>query len=122
MSNIFRGGDYERGCVGFRLEDIHWGSTPDDQASAKDFVIRATDLALTRHRWRTLGYDPPFAPNYLRTFRTMVAAFDPSTAAPDPHLLPDGDEVVAASCTRHRVLTALPWYQECLFCGRSSLD
>ena len=48
----------------------------------KDFVLRTVDLALSRHRWDELGYDPPFAQDYLRRFRRMVEGFDPSTAVP----------------------------------------
>jgi hypothetical protein len=106
-----------RGVVGFDLAEFDWGANPAERNAAKDFVLRGTDLALRRHRWDELGYEPPFAERYLRAFHTMVTAFDTSTAT-----TPDGDrfltfeELVVATCVRHRVLAPLPWYRECVFC------
>lgn len=66
-----------RGAVGFDLEDIDWGRSPGEWAAAKGFVLRVLDLALRRHRWDELGYEPPFAEGYLRQYRETVEAFDP---------------------------------------------
>ncbi|MFD9602199.1 hypothetical protein [Streptomyces sp. NPDC059970] len=67
-----------RGVVGFDLEDVDWGRSPHERAKAKDFVLRVLDLALRRHRWDELDYEPPFAEGCLRQYREMVEAFDPA--------------------------------------------
>ena len=106
-----------RGAVGFDLEDIDWGASPGEQARNKDFVLRVTDLALNRHRWDELTYDPAFARDYLRRFRAMVAAYT-LTSHDDgsPVAFPGHEEAVMASCVRHRVLTVLPHWEGCVFC------
>jgi hypothetical protein len=46
-------------------------------------LIEVIDLALTRHRWKDLGYEPgpnqdqPWVLDYLNQFRILVAAFEP---------------------------------------------
>jgi hypothetical protein len=106
------------GAVGFDLEEIDWGVPPAEHAVNKEFVLSTVDLALSRHRWDELGYDPPFAEGYLRDFRQMVEAFDPSTAVPDPRIFPATEDVTPFSCARHRVLVPLLAYPACVFCGR----
>ncbi|MEU8972644.1 hypothetical protein AB0D11_25805 [Streptomyces monashensis] len=106
-----------RGAVGFDLEDIDWGASPEEQARNKDFVLRVTDLALSRHRWDELDYDPAFAADHLRHFRAMVAAH--ALASRDdgsPAAFPVHEEAATASCARHRVLSALPHWEGCVFC------
>ncbi|MEU5086382.1 hypothetical protein [Streptomyces sp. NPDC021356] len=106
-----------RGAVGFDLEDIDWGASPEEQARNKDFVLRVIDLALDRHRWDELDYDPPFVADYLRDFRTMVAAYTlASRDERSPMAFPDHEEAATASCARHRVLSALPHWEGCVFC------
>ncbi|MCX4529731.1 MULTISPECIES: hypothetical protein [unclassified Streptomyces] len=102
-----------RGVVGFALADLDWGDTPAARAASKTFLLRVVDLALTRHRWNELTYDPPRAEGYLRTYRAMVELFDPPPAAGTPGTLP---EPATASCVRHRVLDALPLWEGCVFC------
>lgn len=106
-----------RGAVGFDLGEIGWGATPAEQARAKDFVVRVVGLALRRHRWDELGYEPPFAEGYLRRFRAMVEAFDPADAVHrDGGGFPGPGEAAVASCVPHRVLSALPYWDGCRFC------
>ncbi|MEU1468673.1 hypothetical protein ABZ434_10680 [Streptomyces sp. NPDC005761] len=105
-----------RGVVGFGLSELDWGDTPQERAAAKDFLLRALDLALSRHRWEELTYEPPHAEAYLRTYRSMVEEFDPATAKADPDVLPGPQEAAMASCVRHRVLDALPFWEACVFC------
>ncbi|MFG3256519.1 hypothetical protein [Streptomyces sp. NPDC048172] len=107
-----------RGNVGFDLDEIAWGATPGERARARDFVLRVTALALRRHRWDELGYEPPFAPRYLREFASMVAYFDPPDAPSPDDGFPSPDEGAVASCVRHRLLSALPHWDGCLFCTR----
>ncbi|KIZ15797.1 hypothetical protein [Streptomyces natalensis] len=106
-----------RGAVGFDLEDIDWGRSRQQQAEAKDFVLRVIDLALRRHRWDELRYDPPFAQDYLHEFRDMVDAFDPAIAERHSGTFPSADEAASASCVRHRVLSSLPHWEGCVFCN-----
>ncbi|MFE5867145.1 hypothetical protein ACFQ6V_00685 [Streptomyces roseifaciens] len=112
-----------RGVVGFGLEDIDWGDTPSERAEAKDFVLRVVDLALQRHRWDELGYEPPYAPTYLKHFRTMVEAFVPAPlpARAGDDVFPGPDLAVTASCVPHRVLNALPHWDGCVFCTTGSV-
>ncbi|MFG2617547.1 hypothetical protein ACGFXC_07955 [Streptomyces sp. NPDC048507] len=105
-----------RGVVGFGLAELDWGDTPQERATAKDFVLRVLDLALSRHRWEELGYEPARAEEYLRTYRAMVEGFDPATARTGAGVLPGPGEAAVASCVRHRVLDALPFWRACVFC------
>ncbi|MFH8786910.1 hypothetical protein [Streptomyces roseoverticillatus] len=105
-----------RGVVGFDLEDIDWGGTPAERARAKDFVLRVIDLALERHRWDELTYEPPYVPGYLRRYRAMVEAFTPPPRPAGEDVFPGPDAAVTASCVRHRVLDALPYWEGCVFC------
>lgn len=105
-----------RGTVGFGLAELDWGRTPPERAAAKDFLLRVLDLALSRHRWTELTYDPLRAEGCLRTYRAMVEEFDPATARPDAGTMPGPEEAAMASCVRHRVLNALPFWDACVFC------
>ncbi|WP_336054771.1 hypothetical protein [Streptomyces sp. CA2R101] len=107
-----------RGAVGFDLQDIAWGSTPRGRARSKDFVLRATTLALTRHRWSELEYAPAFARDYLNQFKAMVESFVPTH---DTHLVgdfPGPDARAMASCSQHRILSALPHWEGCFLCTK----
>lgn len=106
-----------RGAVGFDLEDIDWGRLAHQRTEAKDFVLRVIDLALRRHRWDELDHEPPYAQDYLRRYREMVDAFDPAAARPRNGAFPGPDEAAVASCVRHRVLSSLPHWEGCVFCG-----
>lgn len=106
-----------RGVVGFGLADLDWGDTPQERAAAKDFLLRVLDLALSRHRWEELTYEPPRAEGYLRTYRSMVEEFDPATAKAGADTLPGPENAAMASCVRHRVLDALPFWDVCVFCA-----
>jgi hypothetical protein len=67
------------GIVGFDLAQIKW-----DAASfleQQTFLIEVIDLALERHRWKVLGYEPGPNPNQpwvldaLHQFKVLVTAF-----------------------------------------------
>ncbi|MFJ7494903.1 hypothetical protein ACIQZB_27575 [Streptomyces sp. NPDC097727] len=107
-----------RGVVGFDLEDVDWGRSPHEQAAAKDFVLRVLDLALRKHRWDELDYEPPFAEGFLRQYREMVEAFDPADVErPSGGFpFPGPEEAAMASCVRHRVLCAPAHWEACVFC------
>jgi hypothetical protein len=104
-----------RGTVGFDLAELDWGATAEERAAARAFVLRVVDLAARRHRWEELGYEPPYAPGHLRRFREIVEAFEPPAAVPPGDVLP---APVVACCVRHRVLSALPHWEGCVFCHR----
>ncbi|MER5611401.1 hypothetical protein [Streptomyces sp. NPDC002215] len=110
-----------RGVVGFDLEEIDWGGSADERATAKNFILRVIDLALRGHRWDELGYEPPFAEGYLRQYREMVEAFDPVDAEPQSGSFPfpGPEEAAMASCVRHHVLCAPAYWDACVFCNRS---
>ena len=67
-----------RGNAGFDLAELPW---TEDWPAEKAFLDRVIDLALTRHGWDQLGYDPPYAIGYLTRFREMVAGYTPVPAA-----------------------------------------
>ncbi|MFE6847090.1 hypothetical protein [Streptomyces sp. NPDC057686] len=73
-------------------------------------------LALSRHRWEELRYEPSRVEGYLRTYRAMVEVFDPATVRAGRGVPPGPDEAAMASCLCHRVLDALPFREACLFC------
>ncbi|MFC4518139.1 MULTISPECIES: hypothetical protein [Streptomyces] len=105
-----------RGVVGFDLEDLDWGRTPAERARNKDFVLRVIDLALERHRWDELNYEPPYVPGYLQRYRAVVVAFTPPPHPSDEEVFPTPDMALTASCVHHRVLDALPYWAGCVFC------
>ncbi|MFI6036623.1 hypothetical protein ACIBBD_21105 [Streptomyces sp. NPDC051315] len=104
-----------RGAVGFDLAELGWGGTAGERAAAKAFVLAVTGLAARRHRWEELGYEPPYAPEYLRRFREIAEGFEPPAGGPPGDALPPP---AVAGCTRHRVLSALPDWEGCVFCHR----
>ncbi|MEV5596257.1 hypothetical protein [Streptomyces sp. NPDC052496] len=107
-----------RGAVGFDLRDIAWGASMVERARSKDFVLRTAALALSRHRWNELEYDPPFARDYLLQFTSMVTSFVPSGGTQLGGGFPSPEERAVASCARHRVLSALPHWEGCFLCNR----
>ena len=82
------------------------------------FVLRATALALRRHRWSELGCDPPFARDYLYQFKAMVESFVPADDIPLVGDFPGPGERAIASCSQHRILNALPYWQGCFLCTK----
>ncbi|MFD7242288.1 hypothetical protein [Streptomyces massasporeus] len=107
-----------RGAVGFHLEEVDWGASESERARSKGFVLRATALARSGHRWSELGYHPPHVHGYLDRFRIMVEHFTPPAGrGPHPHF-PGPDGAATASCTRHRVLSGLPYWEGCFLCNR----
>ncbi|MFF2652979.1 hypothetical protein [Streptomyces sp. NPDC058045] len=109
-----------RGTVGFDLGDIDWGESPVERARSKEFVLRAITLALSRHRWDELGYQPPFAQDYLLQFRAMVESFTPADGSSSGSGFPSPEERAIASCARHRILSALPHWEGCIRCHQVS--
>ncbi|KOX02341.1 hypothetical protein ADK65_08505 [Streptomyces sp. NRRL B-1140] len=107
-----------RGAVGFHLEEIDWGSNESERARSKDFVLRATALAASGHRWGELGYHPTRVHDHLDQFRIMVEYFTPPTSS-SPYQHFPGPDVAMASCTRHRVLSGLPYWEGCFLCNQA---
>ncbi|WP_411135574.1 hypothetical protein [Streptomyces sp. C10] len=68
-------------------------------------MLRATALALSRHRWNELGYDPPFAQNYLYRFKAMVEPFVPGDDMPLAGGFPGPDERAMAGGSLAREIT-----------------
>jgi len=64
-----------RGTAGFDLAELPWTS---NWPAEKAFLDRVIGLALTRHGWDRLTYDPPYAIQFLTTFREMVAGYTPT--------------------------------------------
>jgi hypothetical protein len=65
---------WSRGLAGFDLGDLPWTG---DWPAEKAFLDRMIGLALSRHGWDRLAYDPPYATRYLTTFREMIAGYTP---------------------------------------------
>ncbi|MFJ4982041.1 hypothetical protein ACIP6X_43265 [Streptomyces coeruleorubidus] len=107
-----------RGAVGFDLAEFDWGATERERARAKDFVLRATALAASGHRWNELGYHPPRVHDYLHRFTTMVESCTSPADSSAACGFPGPDEAAMASCVRHRVLSALPLWDGCFLCNR----
>jgi hypothetical protein len=107
-----------RGAVGFDLAEFDWGATERERARAKDFVLRATALAASGHRWSELGYRPSRVDDHLHRFTTMVESCTPPADGSAVRGFPGPDEAAMASCVRHRVLSALPLWDGCFLCNR----
>ncbi|KWT58464.1 hypothetical protein ADL21_29280 [Streptomyces albus subsp. albus] len=107
-----------RGTVGFDPQDIAWGATARERARSKDFVLRATTLALSPHRWDELGYTPSSGHGRLRRFEAMAESFTPAHGPDLAAGFPGPDERAIASCSRHRILSALPLWGGCFLCHR----
>ncbi|MFF5314767.1 hypothetical protein [Streptomyces massasporeus] len=107
-----------RGAVGFHLEEVDWGAGESERARSKEFVLRATALAASGHRWSELGYHPPHVHDYLDRFRIMVEHFTPPADSGPHHHFPGPDGAATASCTRHRVLSGLPYWEGCFLCNQ----
>ncbi|MFJ4539921.1 hypothetical protein ACIP39_28735 [Streptomyces tibetensis] len=105
-----------RGAVGFHLEEVDWGAGEFERARSKDFVLRATALAASGYRWSELGYHPARVHDYLDRFRIMVEHFTPEAGSGPHHHFPAPDRAAMTSCTRHRVLSALPYWEGCFLC------
>jgi hypothetical protein len=74
-------------------------------------VMMLAVSGLARREW-----DFRFAARIAGMDQTKTA-FDTSTATtPDRNRFLDFNELVVASCVRHRVLAPLPEYRECVFC------
>ncbi|KEF08317.1 hypothetical protein ADK78_05180 [Kitasatospora aureofaciens] len=107
-----------RGAVGFDLHGIAWSATARERARSKDFVLRARTLALSRHRWNELGYTPSSVHGHLRQFEAMVEPFAPAYGPDLATGFPGPDERAIVSCSRHRILSALPLWDGCFLCHR----
>ncbi|WP_282761175.1 hypothetical protein [Actinoplanes sandaracinus] len=57
----------DRGTAGFDLTELPWTA---NWPAEKAFFLAVLDLAVARHRWDELDYDPPHAHDYVRTVRT----------------------------------------------------
>ncbi len=61
------------GVVGFDLDDFAWSRDCFD--AQRDFLLRMIELALQRHRWETLSYDPPLVAGHLARMKELVLAY-----------------------------------------------
>ncbi len=67
------------GVVGFDLSQIKWDAV--SFLEQQSFLLKVIDLALERHRWSVLGYEPgpdqgqPWVLDDLRHFKVLVTAF-----------------------------------------------
>ncbi|MGI5200795.1 hypothetical protein ACQEU6_04230 [Spirillospora sp. CA-108201] len=75
-----------RGWDGFDLNSLPWTA---NWRAEKAFLLRVVDLAMTRHGWDLLTYDPPFALDYLRRYRAMVDRWPAPAAVETPATRPD---------------------------------
>ncbi|WP_329089870.1 hypothetical protein OG979_36355 [Actinomadura citrea] len=75
-----------RGTDGFDLNSLPWTA---DWPAEKAFLLRVLDLAMTRHGWGLLTYEPPFALDYLRRYRAMVDGWPAPVAVGTPAARPD---------------------------------
>jgi len=89
------------GMVGFDLDDIAWDV--ERFGVQQHFVLRMIDLALQRHRWNELGYDPPFVDAQLAALRTLVADFRPDAHASASTWSWRSPPEQLILCDRHRV-------------------
>ncbi|GLL02781.1 hypothetical protein [Dactylosporangium matsuzakiense] len=93
---------WSRGTAGFDLGELPWTT---GWLVEKAFLDRLIGMALHRHGWDRLAYDPPNAIAYLSTFREMIAGYTPTpVSAPawgDWRVSPD--PALTARCQIHGV-------------------
>ncbi|MEU9833574.1 hypothetical protein AB0D67_18810 [Streptosporangium sp. NPDC048047] len=105
-----------RGCVGFDLKEIAWD--PAEFPRQKAFLLRAIDLAGTRHRWDELCYDPALAEPHLRAYRDIVERFElPARYGPSGTWSWPGADDEETFCPAHGVhCSELGWCRVCDDC------
>ena len=87
------------GTAGFDLEELPWS---DAWPAERAFLLRVVDLALTRHGWDRLSYEPPYAIGYLTGYRELAAGFTPAPAGPSAWREPP-DGALLARCPLHEL-------------------
>lgn len=103
------------GTVGFDLGHFAW--TEADFPRQKRFVLSMIDLALRRHGWDRLGYQPPHVEDSLLRLRTLVSRFEREhIGAGPPKSWPWHDERTEfPRCAEHDVV--LGFFETCLLCN-----
>ncbi|GAA2434001.1 hypothetical protein GCM10010191_55450 [Actinomadura vinacea] len=95
---------YSRGFSGFDVSELPWTA---DWPSEKAFLLAVVDKASTRHGWDSLAYYPPYASDYLRRYRSMVAGLPAPVPVPRHGIRDDWREPPPpehlALCPFHRV-------------------
>lgn len=61
------------GVVSFDIDELAWCKADFDRQKA--FLLKTVDLALMRHRWDLLTYNPPAGADFLREFRRVVESY-----------------------------------------------
>ena len=89
---------WSRGTAGFDLAELPWS---EDWPAEKAFLDRVIGMALTRHGWDRLRYDPPFVAQYLTRFREMLAGYTPAPRSDDWLVSPD--TALTVKCETHHV-------------------
>jgi hypothetical protein len=103
----------DRGTSGFDLVELPWTT---DWPAEKAFFLAVLELAAGRYRWNELGYDPPYAHDYVTQYRDMVAGFTTQPALPaagpdgmDWSTSPDPEDLQL--CDRHGLYVG--YYPDC---------
>ncbi|MEP6757016.1 MAG: hypothetical protein ABJA67_16035 [Chthonomonadales bacterium] len=104
------------GTVGFDLDEIAW--EPTQFATQKAFLLHVIDVALTRHRWNALDYDPPVVADNLKEFRVIVEAYSlDNTTGPGKSDWAH-EPTSLGKCVRHEVFVHA---RGCLLCHDMSI-
>ncbi|MDX2758724.1 hypothetical protein [Streptomyces europaeiscabiei] len=106
-----------RGAVGFDLAEFDWGAERE-RARSKEFVLRATALAASGHRWSDWATTRPACMTTCTASRPWWSPAPPPADSSAARGFPSPDEAAMAPCVRHRVLSALPLRDGCLLCNR----
>jgi hypothetical protein len=103
------------GTVGFDLSHFAWKEVHFTRQ--KKFVLSMIDLALRRHGWDRLGYEPPHVEDTLLRLRTLVSSFEPQhIGAGPPRAWPWHEERTDfPRCAEHDVV--LGFFETCLLCN-----
>jgi hypothetical protein len=80
------------GTAGFDLDELPWS---EEWPAERAFLVRVIDLALTRHGWDRLAYEPPYAIGYLHRYRELVAGFTPTPVEPSAWRAPPAEPLLA---------------------------
>lgn len=61
------------GTVGFDVDEIAWSA--EGFTEQKAFVLHTIDAASEKRGWNLLSYQPPFAQEHLRRFRSLIERY-----------------------------------------------
>lgn len=92
---------FGRGVVGFDIDEIAWQK--DQFIEQQQFLLQVIDLALQRHHWDKLDYQPPHAHEYLIKLRELITSYTIEMIETDKHWQWYQAPTEFIKCAKHNV-------------------